>query len=205
MDARGVTKGIRRVVWSALRDEGFSEFTGRGAWRRGDGGVDAVFVGSVGALFDAVGCTSCSVSATVGVLLDEGSERLGVPVRPSGMAAPHPGQCHLEMFVEKSLEQPWFRPFSAPPPSSRPMAKHRAALKKILRRERHDRRDIWFVLEDGSNIEEVLADLAASVLAATRYLAPLHDRAVLDHAINAGQLATSVWRHPADTNEWPRR
>ncbi len=43
------------------------------------------------------------------------------------------------------------------------MLRHREGLTKILRHGTHDRADTWFVREDGSNVEENIADLLAVV------------------------------------------
>jgi hypothetical protein len=55
VDSRAVTREIRRVVWPALRGEGFETFTGRTAWRYADDAVDVVNFQSFSAsLADAV-------------------------------------------------------------------------------------------------------------------------------------------------------
>jgi len=43
------------------------------------------------------------------------------------------------------------------------LALHREGLKQVLRRDVHDRPDIWFIKEDGSNVDEVMDDLIAAI------------------------------------------
>jgi hypothetical protein len=43
--------------------------------------------------------------------------------------------------------------------------RHREGLEKVFRRERHDRADIWFVLPDGSNLDECLAGALEAIRA----------------------------------------
>lgn len=67
----------------------------------------------------------------------------------------------LRLLLHKNLSQPWFEPFAGPPKSSLPqsMVLHREGLKHVIRRDVHDRADIWFIKEDGSNFGEVIEDL----------------------------------------------
>jgi hypothetical protein len=41
--------------------------------------------------------------------------------------------------------------------------RRREGLKKVIRRDAHDRPDIWFVLPDGANLEECLHDAAGAI------------------------------------------
>ena len=44
--------------------------------------------------------------------------------------------------------------------------KHREGLRQVLRTDVHERLDIWYVLEDGSNLEAVVTDLSKVVMSA---------------------------------------
>jgi len=81
-----------------------------------------------------------------------------------GEPRPHYWHCQLQWGLRKSLSQPWFQPFAELerdlPPT---FALHREGLKQVLRRDVHDRPDIWFIKEDGSNIDEVMDDLLAAI------------------------------------------
>jgi Domain of unknown function (DUF4304) len=152
VDARDVTRVIRRIVWPALRPEGFDAFTGRTAWRYVGDAVDVVNFQSFGAsVADAVGCTTFSFSVNLGVCLpQDGPARLRPAVYE---CVPH------RRRLEKSLAQPWFQPFRGDTrrwPLS--LRLHREGLRKVLRSDTHDRRDTWFVKPDGSNVEECIED-----------------------------------------------
>jgi hypothetical protein len=166
VDARAVTGAIRRIVWPRLRDAGFEAFTGRSAWRYVGDDVDLVNVQSFGGtLSDAVGCTSFSFAVNVGVWRP--ADAASVPARHDarGRPRPHDYECvpHRRK-LHKSLSQPWFQPFRQDvrrwPPSFR---LHREGLKRALRTDTHDRPDIWFVLPDGSNLEECVLDALGAI------------------------------------------
>ena len=162
MDAGDVTREIRRVVWPALREEGFEAFTGRSAWRYVGEAVDIVNFQSFSAsLADGLGCTTFSFGVNLGVWLPPDAWEELEPKRDAkGRLRPEEYQCEPHRRqLKKSLAQPWFTPFSRDtrrwPPSLR---LHREGLQKVFRHDTHDRLDIWFVLTDGSNLEECVAD-----------------------------------------------
>jgi hypothetical protein len=167
VDARDVTREIRRVVWPALRGEGFESFTGRTAWRYVGTGVDVVNFQSFSAsIADAVGCTPFSFSVNVGVWLPGDVEPRLKP-DPAGRPRPQEWECDRRARLSKSVQQPWFDPFSRHDGSRRPLGLrlHREGLKRVLRRDRHDRADIWFVLSDGANLAEVVDDAVRAIRA----------------------------------------
>jgi len=167
VDARGVTREIRRVVWPTLREQDFAAFTGRTAWRYVDDAIDVVNFQSFSAsLADAVGCTSFSFSVNLGVWLPpDASEELEPKRDAQGCLRPAEYQCvpHRRRLA-KSLAQPWFKPFSKDTRRWLPSLRlHREGLKKVIRRDTHDRADTWFVLPDGSNLEQCIADALRAI------------------------------------------
>jgi hypothetical protein len=164
IDVRDVNRSLRLGLWPTLRRQGFDQRTQRVAWRRREDGVDVVEIQSVGSFYDSIGCTSFSFSAMVASL---NYWAISPYSQPEGKARfkPHYWQC--EPFVRplnKSLNQPWFRPFTHTPANlPEPMQLHQDALKLVLRTDVHDRPDIWFVLEDGTNLDQVLRDLTEVV------------------------------------------
>lgn len=167
MDSRDVTKEIRRVVWPELRRQGFDAFTGRTAWRYVDDSVDVVMFQSFSAsLADAVGCTTFSFSVNLGVWVPHDAWEGLEPARDAaGRLRPAEYQCEPHRRgLSKSLAQPWFDPFSSDTRGWLPsMRLHRQGLKRVLRRDVHDRPDIWFVLADGSNLGECAADALRAI------------------------------------------
>jgi hypothetical protein len=168
VDNRAVTRAIRRTVWPVLQKVGFDSFTGRNAWRYVDEDVDVVnFQSFGGMLADSVGCTSFSFQVNLGVWRP--SEGLVAVRERDSEGRPRPQEYECEphrLVLEKSLLQPWFQPFRSGTshwPSSFQI--HREALKRVLRSERHDNAQIWFVLPDGSNLEECIADSVAVIQA----------------------------------------
>lgn len=166
-----VTREIRRLVWPALRDEGFSAFTGRSAWRFVTDDIDVVNFQSFGAsLADAIGCTTFSFAVNLGVWLVEDDIPNGMEPKlrrdADGHLRPEEYQCPYRLHLEKSVEQPWFKPFISDTRSwLASLRLHRAGLEKVARRDQHDRSDIWFVLADGSNRVKCLDDALRAIRA----------------------------------------
>jgi hypothetical protein len=161
VDNRAVTRAIGRIVWPQLRNVGFDSFTGRNAWRYVGDEVDVVnFQSYGGTLADSVGCTSFSFQVNLG--LWRKTDALSTPRETDAEGRPRPQEYECEphrRFLEKSVSQPWFRPFQSDvsrwPQSFR---LHRAALKQVFGSETHDNVYVWFVLSDGSNLEECVED-----------------------------------------------
>lgn len=165
MDAQDVTRGIRQTAWPLLRAAGFESFTGRTAWRYESTDVDVVNFQSFSAsTADAVGCTPFSFSVNVGLWRPGDAEPHLKPVA-KGRPRPAEWECGQRTRLEKSIPQPWFEPFSRDAASLGPsgLRIHREGLKRVLRRDRHDRTDTWFVLADGTNLMEVLDDAARAI------------------------------------------
>jgi hypothetical protein len=163
VDSRDVTRGIRRIVWSVLREHGFTAFAGRTAWRYVGDAIDVVNFQSFSAsLADAVGSTTFSFSVNLGVWLPaDAHEEIELKRDTEGRLRPTEYQCvpHRRR-LEKSLDQPLFKPFSSDTRRWLPALRlHRKGLKKVIRRDTHDRPDIWFVLPDGSNVQQCLEDV----------------------------------------------
>jgi hypothetical protein len=162
VDAREVTREIRRLVWPTLREEGFEAFTGRNAWRYVGEAIDVVNFQSFSAsLADSLGCTTFSFGVNVGVWLPPDAwEGLELKRDAQGRLRPEEYQCEPHRrHLTKSLAQPWFKPFSSDARRWLPSLRlHREGLEKVFRRDRHDRSDVWFVLADRSNLVECLDD-----------------------------------------------
>jgi hypothetical protein len=176
---KDLNRGLRRTLWPALKTQGFTERTERVAWRRVDGDIDVVEVQVVGQDADAVGCPSVSFSVYVAcyprfLTATDAS----VPAQ-RGLLRPHYWQGDpFCLAMNKTIEQPWFRPFAEPGPGSMlpSFRLHREGLTRVLRRDVHDRPDIWYVREDGSNLDEDLRDMMAVVMSAgLAFLSTIHD------------------------------
>jgi hypothetical protein len=114
----------------------------------------------------------------------------GLPHK-KGRPRPHYWHCDpLMRKLTKSLKQPWFAPLSQPPPNlTEPMRIHRDGLQRLVRSDIHDRPDVWFVLEDGSNLEDVVDDLLRAVTTDGRaFLERTHDAATVLKMVSGREL-----------------
>jgi len=197
VDVGDVNRALRATLWSRLRSEGFATRTARAAWRYWDGGVEVVDVHSIGPEWDAVGCTSYSFGALASTwpayFVDEGTPPIGKDGRPR----PHYWNCPVRFNLYKTISQPWFHPFAGDP--NRPMTdaarKHREGLRAVMRSDVHDRPDVWFVLEDGSNLDEVVADLLQVVLSTLPDLASLRDPCEASVRLRKGEFTNPESPH----------
>jgi hypothetical protein len=176
---KDLNRGLRRTLWPALKTQGFTERTERVGWRRVDGDIDVVEVQVVGQDADAVGCPSVSFSAYVACYPRFlGGTDPSVPAR-HGLPRPHYWHCDpFDRAMNKTIDQPWFRPFAEPPPGSMlpSFRLHREGLMRVLRRDVHDRPETWYVREDGSNLDEDLRDMTAVVMSeGLAFLSTIHD------------------------------
>ena len=185
MDSKDVTREIRSVVWATLRDVGFDEFTSRTAWRHHRQAVDVVNFQSFSAsLADAVGCTPYSFSVNLGVWVSGETEPSVLKPDSKGRPRPAEWECNVRTRLRKSVEQPWFEPFTSQRVSRLPRALriHREGLKRVVRRDRHDRDDTWYVLEDGSNLVAMIDDSARAIRAVgLAWLEESRSEAVREH------------------------
>ena len=192
MNNQAVSRALRQTLWPALRQVGFVTRADRIAWRHDGGHTDLVEVSALGSLADSVGATPASFGAYVGSIPAWFSGR-PVPMR-KGLPAPHYWHCELQRTLHKTLSQPWFTPFSRPAAASTPRSflLHREGLKRVLRRDAHDRLDVWYVQEDGSNLEEVVQDLLRVVWSVgLPLLDAFHDPAAVVAMAEGGQLNAS--------------
>ena len=192
MDNQALNRSLRATLWPALREAGFVTRTDRIAWRHGRGHTDLIEVSALGSAADAVGATPTSFSAYVGSVPAWFSGR-PVPVR-KGLPAPHYWNCDLQRTLHKTLSQPWFTPFSRPPAATTPRSflLHREGLKQVFRRDTHDRPAVWFVRDDGSNLDEVVRDLLHVVsTVGLPVLDAFHDPAAVIAMAEGGELNAS--------------
>jgi len=166
VDSRDVTREIRRIVWPALREAGFDSFTGRTSWRYFDRAVDVVNFQSFSAsLADSVGCTPYSFSLNLGVWVIGDTEARVLKPDKQGRPRPAEWESTVRTRLAKSVLQPWFEPFSDASSSRWPRALriHREGLKRVMRSDRHDREDTWYVFSDGSNVVAMVADALRAI------------------------------------------
>jgi hypothetical protein len=109
-----------------------------------------------------------------------------------GRLRPHYWHCDpFRQFMHKTIPQPWFRPFSQPRDKRMLLSfrLHREALRRLVDRTVHDVPDIWYMREDGSNLQENLADMTRVVLTTgLDLLDQLHDPRRALQLIESGSL-----------------
>ncbi|MFE5670482.1 hypothetical protein ACFQ58_02630 [Agromyces sp. NPDC056523] len=138
-DGRAVGQALAERLRPILREHGFHRFQGRHAWRRSELTVDLVSFPSMTSWVAAgVGCTTYSFSGAVGVYY---------PALDAWGPVEWPRDYRLSFrgVLGKSIQQPCFHPYGV--------------------NDGSDRADVWYVLEDGSNLVDVLDDAVATLLA----------------------------------------
>lgn len=178
IDAKDLDVALRATFWPALKARGFSTRTTRVAWRYVGNHVDVVELQAVGQAAEAIGATPHSLSVFVAAFPPYLERRDTVPVR-DGQLRPHYWHCDpFRQSLHKTLTQPWFRPFSQSR-DRRTLSSirlHREALKHLVDRNVHDRPEIWYMRDDGSNIDENVRDLTRVVVSeGLDLLAGYHD------------------------------
>ena len=163
---KDLDRGLRATLWPALKAHGFSQRTERVAWRYAGDDVDVVELQAVGQSAEAVGCPPLSLSVHAAVYPRFLERTEAIPVR-DGRLRPHYWHCHpFSRSLPKRVSQPWFRPFTGSRhrrtlPS---LVAHRDALRTLVDRRVHDVPEIWYMRDDGTNLDENLHDLTAVVL-----------------------------------------
>ena len=173
IEARDVNRALRGTLWPALKAHGFTERTERVAWRYASESINVVEVQAVGRYSEQVGCPPLSLSVFVAAYppyLPEaqlvGDLASSIPTR-AGRLRPHYWHCDpFSRSMEKTVSQPWFRSFSRPADQRRPLAfrLHEEALRRLTSRAAHDLPDVWYMRDDGSNLDDNLRDMTTVVL-----------------------------------------
>lgn len=173
IEAKDVNRGLRATLWAALRAHGFTERTERVAWRYASDAIDVVEVQAVGRFSEQVGCPPLSLSVFVAAYppyLPEaqviGDLSSAIPTH-AGRLRPHYWHCDpFNVSMRKTVAQPWFRSFSRPADQRKPLAfrLHEEALRKLTSRAVHDLPEVWYMRDDGSNLDDNLRDITSVVL-----------------------------------------
>ncbi len=198
IESRDLNRRLRATLWPALKAHGFTERTERVAWRYAGDDIDVVELQAVGQNAEATGCPPLSLSVYVATYPRFLERDDGIPLR-DGRLRPHYWHCDpFRVAMEKTLAQPWFRPFSERR-DNRTLSSfrlHRDALKRLIDPKVHDRADIWYMRDDGSNLNENLRDLTAVVLTdGLALLDQFHDPHRALELIDSGELLVPTSPH----------
>ena len=133
MDSKVVNKVIKKYIWPFLKEEGFSKFTSRNAWRFNQDRIEVINFQSFNSyLAGALDCTTYTFSVNMGIYFI--SIPCSIPNNPikekEGLLLPEEYRCHLRKHLLKNLTQ-----------------------------DEVKRRDIWFIDNMGDNIELAMNDV----------------------------------------------
>ncbi|GAA1565763.1 hypothetical protein GCM10009804_23030 [Kribbella hippodromi] len=132
MDGKVVGRAINSRVRPLLKAAGFDQFAGRCAWRRSEYTIEHVVFRSFSAyIADGIGCTTFSFTGELGVFY-----RCFDPVK----VRPREYELTFRATLGKTLRQPIFNPYGSG--------------------QLQDRSDVWYVTDDGLNLEEAVEDAA---------------------------------------------
>jgi hypothetical protein len=164
MDSSAVNKEIRRSIWRALKEAGFSTFTSRTAWRYSEGQVEVLNFQSFNRYnADVLGVTTYSFAVNLGSYL------LYVPPqRPpkikGGKPVPEESACHFRGRLIRTISQS------------------------------HEHSDIWLVDNDGRNLSWCIRDVQQQLSLALRWFDRLQDKnEVLRILLEDPENMESLW------------
>jgi hypothetical protein len=147
MDSRVVNKEIKRTIWTLLKSEGFTKFTTRNAWRIKEETVEVVNFQSFNSyLASGIGCTTYSFGVNLGVYYKCFEETAWF--KKVRLAYPPEYESHERKDLRKNIGQiDLFLQY------------------KGSRFPKRDRPGVWYVIEDGKNLIEVINDAKQAIIA----------------------------------------
>ncbi len=137
MDSKEVNKHIRSKIRPLLKSSGFTLSTSRSYWRHHSDRIDVINFQSFNAYnSDIIGCTTFSYSVNLGCYFLDIPERYPTTKikTKNDLLCPEEYICHF-----------------------------RGGLKKNIKQRELKRSDIWSIAQDGSNLEQVIADSSMSI------------------------------------------
>ena len=140
-----INKTIRRILSPSLREAGFNKVNSRQNWAWIDHCIWVLEIRAVGKYFsDVTGWPPMSINVDLGIYYDFiPSRHSEIKIGTQGELLPKPFQCHLENQLNCHIDQASYKNHLANPAEK-------------------ERKDIWWVEPDGSNIEEVITDIKNS-------------------------------------------
>jgi hypothetical protein len=157
IDSNAVNRALRALVWPELDRIGFVRRTSRTAWRDSEAVIHVVNFQSFNRyLADLMSATTFSFSVNLGVFYPEIANISGMSVFLRDSVRPQEPHCQARKHLAKGIAQPG-------DPSER--ARLDPLLDSAAPRIWVDRPDVWLVLADGSNVEDVVIDARDRILA----------------------------------------
>lgn len=191
MSSDEVSKEIKRTVWPALKEIGFTHFTSRSAWRDKKDTIEIInFQSFNDYLATRIGCTTFSFAVNLGAYYKCVDETLWAKKRTR---LPQEYQCQARLHLIKSIHQDGlFNPYGS-------NVLERFFSKIFSRRDKYDCPEIWYVIKDGTNIKETVADAKNSIF--TQGISWLDKMENLRYALEAFKNRKGVgatWKAPTE-------
>jgi hypothetical protein len=145
MDSKVVNRGIKATIWPILKDNGFSHFTSRSAWRFHADRIDIVNFQSFNSYrASVIGCTTYSFVVNLGCYLLYIPYQYGSTLiqQKGGRLLPEESQCPLRGRIH---------------PKDR-----RQFIERLLNHKSPG--DIWPIDEDGNNLASTLEEVCQNLL-----------------------------------------
>lgn len=148
MNSKDVNKEIKKKIWPLLKENGFSQCTSRNAWRITEETIEVVNFQSFNSYIAyGVGCTTFSFSVNLGVYYKCFEKTPWFTSVSQERVQEY--ESHVRFSLEKHLKQAkLFHPYN----------------NNRFHMWKKDRNDIWYVKEDGSNLEEVIEDAKKTII-----------------------------------------
>jgi hypothetical protein len=177
MDSKAVSKEIREKVWPLLKDQGFSRFTTRSAWRYEDHKIDVVNFQSFNSyLASGLGVTSFSFAVNLGSFLTYVPPQWPLKSK-DGHFMPHEAECH-------------FRGRLSPTNRRSEPAKWLAKLVQ----EKKVPEGVWSVDKRGLNLDHCIQDVVGQLPLAASWFSRLSDKSeVLRILLEDDQDMRRLW------------
>lgn len=134
MDSKEVTKAINSKIRPFLKENGFKNYSGRTYWRYGEDRIDILNFQSFNSYnADVIGCTSYSFAVNLAVTLNYIPFEHSVKEK-NGLNRPEEYEGHFRKHLTKGLLQ-----------------------------SELERKDIWYVQDNGINLTEVIEDVGVQI------------------------------------------
>jgi len=167
MDSKVVNQHIRKRIRPLLKENGFTKFTTRNAWRYCENVIDVINFQSFNSYnADVMGVTTFSFSVNLGCFhLDIPSQFSNIKSK-SGFLCPEEYECSF-----------------------------RGSLKRSFSQKELDRNDIWFIDEYGSNVENCIEDARQQILdSGLKWFSRLGSKEALQNTLlNRREVMGELW------------
>jgi len=134
MDSKVVSKAIRERIRPLLKENGFTEFTDRNAWRYFEDRIDVVNFQSYNQYHsDVMGCTTFSYSVNLGVFLKYLPRDFNIKEK-NGFLFPMEYECHFRAELKRGYRE-WFKKIDA----------------------------LWYIDKRGKNLDKAIKDTSSQL------------------------------------------